>query len=281
MSVPWRSDAGDGPRPADRPLPPARMPLLRDGRALKRWRYVGAFTDRAMLCAGFARVAGAPQAWWAVWDREERWLRERTAFARAARVVRFAPGRVTVRDGDCAIDLEVDETPGVETVCAHGGGYVWTRKQAAVAVRGTVRLGRAAIAIDGLGVVDDTAGYHERHTEWRWSAGVGATADGRPVGWNLVTGVNDPPASSERSVWVDGVAREVGPVAFDPGLEAVRFAEGGALRFAAEAVRERHDELVVARSDYLQPFGTFSGTLPGGHELAAGLGVMEDHRARW
>jgi hypothetical protein len=61
----------------------------------------------------------------------------------------------------------------------------------------------------------------------------------------------------------------------------VRFAEGGALRFASEAVRERHDELLLARSDYVQPFGTFSGTLPGGLDLAAGLGVMEVHRARW
>jgi hypothetical protein len=257
------------------------MPLLRDGRPLKRWRYVGAFGERAMLCVGFARVAGASQAWWVVWDREARWLRERTIFATPARAVRFDRGRVAVRDGDCAIDLTVAEIPGVESVCPHGAGYVWTRKQAAVPVRGTVRVGGQSLAIDALGVVDDTAGYHARHTEWRWSAGVGETGDGRALGWNLVTGVNDPPACSERTLWVDGVAREVDPVRFDDELRAVRFADGGVLRFAAEAVRERHDELVVLRSDYLQPFGTFSGALPGGLTLAAGWGVMEHHRARW
>jgi hypothetical protein len=253
---------------------------MQDGRPLKRWRYVGAFGPDVMLCVGFARVGGLPQGWWAVWHREAAWLRERTIFLRPERAVQFARGRVTVRDGDAAIDLVVDEIPGVETLCAHGSGYVWTRKQAAVAVRGTVRIGAELIDVDAAGVVDDTAGWHERETAWYWSAGVGTTTDGRSVGWNLVEGVNDPPEGSERSIWVEGLAHEVGPVEFD-GLDGVRFGEGGALRFTGEATRERHDELLVMRSDYVQPFGTFSGVLPGAGELAAGYGVMEDHQVRW
>jgi hypothetical protein len=51
--------------------------------------------------------------------------------------------------------------------------------------------------------------------------------------------------------------------------------------FEAEAVRERHDRLLLVESEYRQPFGTFSGTLPGVGALTAGLGVMEHHRARW
>src|SRR3954468_20970407 len=114
--LPWRSDLDGRPRPVELPLPPARLPLVHAGRPLKRWRYVGAFGERAMVCVGFARVLGLPQAWWAVWARDAGWLRERTIFGRPARAVRFAPGRVTVRDGDCAIDLAVAEIPGVETV---------------------------------------------------------------------------------------------------------------------------------------------------------------------
>jgi hypothetical protein len=274
--LPWRSDDPTcGPRP-DLPLPGrGRLPRARDGRPLKRWRYVGAYGRDVMLCVGFARVGGLPQGWWAVWHREAAWLRERTIFWRPERAVRFDRGRVTVRDGDAAIDLVVDEAPGVETICPHGGGYVWTRKQAGVAVRGTVRIGAETVPIEAFGVVDDSAGYHDRETVWRWSAGVGTLADGRRVGWNLVEGVNDPPVGSERSVWVDGVAHEVGPVDFAADLSSV-----GGLRFHAEATRERHDELVLMRSDYLQPFGTFSGELDG-LALAEGYGVMEDHRARW
>jgi hypothetical protein len=35
------------------------------------------------------------------------------------------------------------------------------------------------------------------------------------------------------------------------------------------------------RSDYRQPFGSFSGELPGGLELESGYGVMEWHDVRW
>ncbi len=259
------------------------LPARRGGRALKRWRWVGAFSSDVMLCAGVAHVGGIPQSWWAVWDRGARVLHERTVFVRPRAAVRFGPGLVTVRDRDTTIDLVIEEIPGVETVCPHGGGWIWTRKQAAVAVRGSVRLrdGRA-LRVDALGAVDDTVGYHARHTAWRWSAGVGETADGRPCGWNLVVGVNDPPQHSERSVWIDGAVHEAAPCTFAADLSSVRSpADGGDLRFRAEATRERHDELLLARSDYVQPFGSFAGTLPGGVALREGLGVMEDHRARW
>jgi hypothetical protein len=37
----------------------------------------------------------------------------------------------------------------------------------------------------------------------------------------------------------------------------------------------------VFRSRYRQHFGTFSGVLPDGIELAEGYGVMERHEVRW
>ena len=58
-------------------------------------------------------------------------------------------------------------------------------------------------------------------------------------------------------------------------------AEAGFAPAALYSYFTSRDELLLARSDYVQPFGTFSGTLPGGAELARGYGVMEDHRARW
>src|SRR5919108_567558 len=109
---------------------------------------------------------------------------------------------------------------------------------------------------------------------WAWRAGVGSGAGGEQVAWNLVAGIHDAPRASERTVWVDGAASEVAPVAFAPGLDAV-----GDLRFEAEAERVRRDDLVLLASDYRQPFGTFTGTLPDGTELAAGYGVMERHAA--
>lgn len=284
-SLPLRWDTARPPDQTPVAIPPARLAPLRGGRPLKRWRYVAAFGDELMLCAAVATIGPGRSSWWAVWDRSEQTLHERTRIAPGPALARFDHGgRVRVRDRGVAIDLVVDEGAGVESLNAHGAQYVWTRKQAARPVRGRVTLpgGRSIeLGDDVLAIVDDTAGYHARATEWWWSAGVGRSDDGAPVGWNLVAGVNDGPAASERSLWVAGAAREVAPVRFADDLSAVTFATGEELRFDAEAVRERHDRLLLVESEYRQPFGTFSGSLPGVGAVTGGLGVMEHHRARW
>jgi uncharacterized protein DUF2804 len=254
----------------DRPVPPARMPLWRDRRPLKRWRYVGVFGEQAMLCFGSVRIAGLPQCFWAVWDRRERRLAERTAFRPGA--VALPDGAVRVA-GVAQLALEPAGEP-LEVVSPHGRSYVWTRKQPVIA-RGVVR----GAEVEAPGLIDDSAGYHARRTAWEWSAGAGRAADGRALWWNLVTGVHDAPAGSERAVWVGGAPRELAPVRFSEALDAVSGADVD-LRFAAEAERARRDELLVLASDYRQPFGTYSGSV-GGIELASGLGVMERHSARW
>ena len=277
--LPYRGTGDD--RPASLVVPPARMPLLHNRRPLKHWRYVGVFGSRLMLCAGVARIAGVPQSWWAVWDRRREALRERTRWLRPLRYVSVPEGRVVIRDGTVRADLVVEPGIAVETASRHGTGWIWTRKQSGVRVHGTVVLDGEEIAVDEAGCVDESAGYHARTTAWEWSAGVGVLTDGRPVGWNLVTGVHDSEAGSERTVWIAGEPVETAPVAFAHDLSGLEFADGSALRFAAEAQRERSDDLLLVKSDYVQPFGTFTGTLEGGLELAEGRGVMERHRAVW
>ena len=249
-------------------------------RPLKRWRYVGVFGEDLMLCAGQVRIAGAPQAFWAVWDRRSGVLRERTR-KRPWRV-QLADGVVRVRDDDVRVDLRLESpTAPHEAVAQDGAGTIWTRKHGARAV-GAVWLGGVQHPVDAHAIVDDSAGHHGRETTWRWCAGVGQDLAGRALLWNLVTGIHDGPFGSERAVWVDGVPREVGPVTFAGDLGGVAFAEGGGLAFTAEATRERHDAFAgLVRSDYVQPFGTFTGELPGVGPLATGFGVMEAHSARW
>ena len=130
-------------------------------------------------------------------------------------------------------------------------------------------------------MIDDTTGYHARATEWWWAAGVGAGPDGTPLAFNLVQGVNDPPTGSERAVWVNGVPHEAPPVRFSSDLRTISYDDGSTLSFTPEAERSRRDNLFLVRSNYRAPFGSFSGTLPGGITLACALGVVEHHRARW
>src|SRR5205085_25070 len=127
--------------------------------------------------------------------------RERTRMLPRAREVVLvhgrdgAPGRVRIADRGIELDLELDEAPGIQALCDHGGAEVWTRKQAGIDARGTL-------------------------------------------------------------------SRDGGPA------QPLR-------------ARARQDNLVIVRSSYRAPFGTFAGTLPGGTELARGSGVMEHHSARW
>ena len=275
LHLPYR---GDG---TDRPVDLASMPLMLHGRPRKQWRYVGVFGERIMLCAGVVRIGPFPQSFWAVWDRDKQALRERTRLRSPRKYVRLPAGRVLVTDGDVAIDLTISPGAPVETVSAAGDAWIWTRKQGAVRVTGSVRLGTDEVELDALGCVDESAGFHSRVTEWEWSAGVGSLSDGRAVGWNLVTGVHDAEVGSERTLWVDGVPSELPPVTFAEDLSAVSFPSRESLSFTREAVRERRDDLGVFKSDYIQPFGAFTGSLPGGLELAVGRGVMERHSALW
>jgi hypothetical protein len=274
------------------------MSLLQSGRPLKRWRYVGVFSEELMACAAIVHVGPARQSFWALYRRDADELRERTRMLPRASALSLQrgstaehgdddrtpvqPGRLRIRDAGVDLDLSLAEEAGFRAHCTHGRGEIWTRKQAGIAARGTLALDdRAPAQVRARAVIDDTAGYHARHTEWWWSAGVGQGPDGVALAWNLVAGVNDLPSGSERAVWIDGEPREAPPVDFTDDLSRVRSADGSELRFHGEAERAHSQNLLIVKSDYRAPFGAFSGTLPGGVALAHGLGVVEHHRALW
>jgi len=267
------------------------MPLLDGTRPLKRWRWVGIFSEELMACAAIVQVGLVRQSFWAIHMRGDqrgrlrgrtRMLPRRSELQLTIGAPAVRDGRLVIRDRGVALDVTLKEEAGFQTICPHGQGRVWTRKQAGIAAQGTLSLdGGPAREIGALAVIDDTSGHHARVTEWRWSAGVGTAMDGRALGWNLVSGVNDPPHGSERALWIDGVPSEAPPVSFSGDLSRVECEDDSVLRFRAEAERSRRENLLIVRSDYRAPFGTFSGTLPGHVELASGLGVMEHHRARW
>jgi hypothetical protein len=276
------------------------MPLRFAGGWRKRWRYVSAFGDELMLCAASVQVGPGSQTFWAILDRESGEMYERTRMrlpiARGEVWNEDADGRpleigfdrdravTRIESGEVRAKLVIDGGDWQEVVCPAPDGraerFVWTRKRVSPVQVDVTLPGGRRIKTAMRGVEDESAGYHPRHTEWSWSAGVGVAAAGRAVGWNLVEGVNDPEAASERTIWVEGeTPREPGPVIFD-GLEAVSFASGERLTFSAEAERAREENRLVVRYSYRQPFGTFAGSLDG-IELASGLGVMERHDAVW
>ncbi len=292
MSRSITSDRAAGCLTAERFI--AGRGLVHRGALLKRWRWVGVFGEQLMACAAQIRIGPGRQSFWALYvpggtpGPEHMRGRTRLVPRRGELVLREGtpdgarPGRLWISDHGVELELELREGPGFEARCPNGRAESWTRKQAGVPARGTLRIdGGAPRHVEAFAVIDDSAGWHKRVTEWRWSAGVGEAPDGTALAWNLVSGVNDPPRGSERAVWTGGEAREAGPVEFAADLSAVRGEDGSVLRFTPEAERSRRENLVLFSSDYRAPFGIFAGTLPGGIELSRGRGVMEWHRARW
>jgi hypothetical protein len=256
------------------------MPLWRAGRLRKRWRYVGVYCDRVMLGACKIQVGPFPQTFWTLLDRDRGEAHDHTRMIRGE--ISFEGETLTLEAGEVRAEVTLGAGgEAIEAVCGSGeSGYAWTRKRSGVEVSGTIEIGERGWHVDGArGMDDQSAGYHQRHTDWLWSAGVGSSRDGRELAWNLVTGINDPARGSERAIWVDGRPSEPQPVVFD-GLRGISFADGSRLAFRAEAERSRDDNLLLIRSRYRHRFGSFSGSL-GGIELASGLGVMEEHSAVW
>ena len=111
------------------------MPARAGTRPLKRWRYVGVYTAELMLCVADARIGPVPQRWWAV-ALPDGTLRGRTTVGRGG--VTVSGSRALVKAQGVMIDLEFDEGAAVETASPAGDSYIWTAKQAAIPVRGSV-----------------------------------------------------------------------------------------------------------------------------------------------
>jgi hypothetical protein len=275
-------------------LPPERMALVRGGRPLKRWRYVGVFGPDLMLCAAEVFVGPLATRYWGVVGLDGRLSARRALLGSGGVCLDDSRVRVASRGdgsagGHCrspvSIHLDLDEAagpPGVESVSPGArGGYLWTRKCVGVPARGSVTVNGVPHPVEAEAAIDESAGYHPRHTRWCWSAGVGLATGGQRVGWNLVEGINDSDRDSERTVWIDAAPSEPEPVRFLEDGRRIAFAGGGELRFRPWATLAHRTRLGLLRSDLRQPFGTFEGELPGGLTLARGFGVTERHEAWW
>ena len=283
---PYRG-SGDGPAAADRRAA-ARMPLVLDGRPRKRWRYVGRV--RRAADAVRRRRADRPAAadvLGGVGPRAPGAARAHAAGAAARGSCALPRGRRR-RSATATVRARPRRRAGRrrgDGVRSTAPSWIWTRKQGARARArarwcSTARRSRSTRS----GCVDESAGYHARaHRLGVVGGRRRALTDGRAVGWNLVTGLHDARdrAASARSGSTARRPRRRRCRSRAARRDRVR-RRRASCAFAAEATRRAHATTsALFRSDYVQPFGTFTGTLPGGLELAEGRGVMERHSALW
>ncbi len=174
------------------------------------------------------------------------------------------------------LELELDahsSPPGLSVVSpVVGDGLVnATVKRAAMATKGTLSIANRSWSLDGgVGGTDYTQGLLSRQTAWRWAFGNGRLEDGTAFGFNLVEGFNETnPHCNENAVWIGDAVYPLPRARFrfdkaDPGGKAweLETADGSAmLRFEPHHVHREERNLKLVRSRFLQPLGTFSGTL--------------------
>jgi hypothetical protein len=199
--------------------------------------------------------------------------------------------RLRADSRDLGLDIVLDSErapPAITAVSQPGGGISVTEKRVLLSAAGTARVGRETVPIDdALGGLDYTQGLLPRHTVWRWAFLLGQARGGTRVGLNLVQGFTGAP---ECALWLGD---ELHP------LDEGRFTLAGALSpwriatacgavdltFTPCGLHEEHRNLLLVRSRFLQPMGSYSGRvrLPGRPELVLDgvLGVAEDQDVLW
>ena len=189
---------------------------------------------------------------------------------------------------DVDLMLDVDRAPPPITAIAGAGApgrFDLTQKTVLVPAEGEVRAGNIRFAVQGqLAGLDYTHGLLARDTAWRW-AFAGGRAGSRLIAFNFSEGFLAD--EGENAAWIDGEPLRVGPVRFgfqpDAPQEPWRVASDDGrvdLTFRPEGHRAQSIDLKLIASRYVQPFGTWSGTL-NGVAFEGVPGVAEDHAARW
>ncbi|MES3022114.1 MAG: DUF2804 domain-containing protein [Pseudomonadota bacterium] len=276
----------------------------------KRWHYVALATDRIFCGIAIVDLGWTNTAFAYAFDRASKTVvaafsqdglpglsaavagnaGETSRFHFLSRRVTLGAGALTLRCGGFEIDARFDAAGAAPLLLAVGavdGGSVHaTQKSAARAMAGTVRAGGKTYPLEaGVASFDYSNGLLARDTAWRW-----ASAHSAALGFNLQAGYF---GANENALWLDGeiIALQAAHFEFDPDDARApwhvwtedRLLD---LHFTPEGARREDKNLLVAASRYVQPIGTFSGSVratPDGPARAVErlVGVTEDHASRW
>lgn len=287
---------------------------------LKEWHYVSFTTDEWFVAVGLVQLGYVANLFSYAVDRTQaRPAVECGTLSPLGRALSFAPssvhGATTWRSREATVtidahdgwNVDVDIPLGTERLRgrAHIGSreslamlhrlgprqVAYTHKAAGWPAWGHFELGIRRIGLDGgLAASDWTRSEASRVTKWKWASLSGFLRDGRSIGLNLSAEVYDDERghSRENAVWIDGKVSALSGVRFsvpsDPRSErwVIRSIDTDEvdIEFEPLGAREDHTNLVLVRTDFVQPYGRFAGRVHE-HDIAGCFGVVESHLSVW
>jgi hypothetical protein len=287
---------------------------------LKEWHYVSFTTDEWFVAVGLVQLGYVANLFCYVFDRMQKGpAHEYGALSPLGRALTFAPssvvGTTTWKGRGASVsitanegwDLKLDIPVGAERLRGHAHieaqdslamlhrldprRVAYTHKAAGWPASGHFELGSRPIRLDtGLAASDWTRSQASRITEWRWASSSGFLRDGTALGLNLSAHVYDDEKghSVENALWLNGLVRRLSGVRFEmpsnpkTGRWAIRSIEGKEvdIEFEPLGAREEHSNFGLVRTDFIQPYGRFSGRVAG-HDMTGCFGVVESHLSVW
>ncbi len=171
---------------------------------------------------------------------------------------------------------------------------MFTEKTSPVKISGTIEYDGKKVDLSSpeyMALIDWSAGFMRRRTCWNWAAIASTLPDGRSIGLNLASGVNET-GFTENAFWIDGkmIKTDTIDFRFDPDdlmkqWEVSSYDKKLDLVFKPETYREEKINAVLIGSRFTQLMGTFDGHVVTDEgeriEFTGVPGWTEDHYAKW
>ena len=275
---------------------------------LKKWHYLSATHPDFYLCAAIADLGYVGNTFCYLVDRRSgrkfeteslRPLGWGVQVGRTSLVESLARGiRIAHLDNRwlCELDLNLEGKSLRAEVCfptgrplcllhpLHQNRGAYTHKEVGEPCSGWVEWNNEKFTMEGaFGGLDYTHSYADRCTTWKWLFLTGSLVDGRRFGLNLSELLY---GSAENYLWLDGRLHALGEAHFSSPKEGSWKISGERMQLQFQPIgkREQNVNLLLVRSQFVQPYGEASGTVcckGETLEIASAFGVAEDHRAVW
>ncbi|MCK5162496.1 MAG: DUF2804 domain-containing protein [Desulfobacula sp.] len=205
----------------------------------------------------------------------------------------YLPGRSLKADIE-VIEPESHISPMHFLMPMGGSRPAFTSKTAGLKARGKITINKKTFDLSSkntFAVFDWTNGFYPRQTFWNWACGAGFADDGTQIGFNFSSGVYEN-GLLENTVWINGIPLKQGEIIFTYDTKKpenpwqIKSKDDLInLRFNPEGIRRANDNLGIIKSKFLQPCGSFEGSIKTCDNYCIHLssvgGVVEEHFAKW